>query len=332
MVDGFAGKTVLVTGATGFLGGALTQRLALEGASVRALARHPERRDFLRQLDSVEVVKGDVTQPEHLAEVTIGCDIVFHLAASMSGSIEKQYRVNVEGTRNVARAASQANVGRLVHVSTIAVYAYRVSGDVTEDTPHNPGDDPYNITKAEAETVLQDVANKHGLPYIIIRPGMIYGPRSNMWTKTLFKLAKRRPTPFVGSGHGSAFPIYIDDVVDMMLVLATNPAAVGEAFHCTPDPSPRWREFLSAYSRLSGHQRWLPIPPIFFKLFATIVGLLARPQTQAKALPDLVSLSQRQVTFKMTKAHDLLGWQPKVDLQTGVERCVPWLREKGLLD
>jgi 2-alkyl-3-oxoalkanoate reductase len=322
----------LVTGATGFLGGALTHRLSYEGAHVRAIARCPERGDFLRPLNNVDVVKGDIGHLEQLTKMTEGCDIVFHVAAAMGGTIEKQHKTNVEGIRNVTQAALQGKVKRLVHVSTIAVYAYRVSGDVSEDTPHNPGDDPYNITKAEAENALEDIAIKQGLPYTIIRPGMIYGPRSNMWTKTMFKVAKRRPTPFVGSGHGSAFPIFVDDVVDMMLTLATHPTAIGEAFHCTPDPSPTWREFLSAYSQLVGHQRWLPISPLLVKLFAHTVGIVARPQTQAKSLPDIVNLTQRRVTFKMTKAHDLLGWQPKVDLQTGVERCLPWLREKGLLD
>jgi nucleoside-diphosphate-sugar epimerase len=332
VADSVAGKTVLVTGATGFLGGALTQRLASEGARVRALARRPEKGEFLRILNDVELVKGDIINPEPIVEIMNGCDIVFHAAASMAGSFKRQYITNVESTRKIGQVAIRAKVKRFVHVSTIAVYAYRVHGEVGEDTPFNPGDDPYNITKAEAENRLKEIASKDGLAYSIIRPGMIYGPRSNMWTRTMFNLAKRCPTPFVGSGQGSAFPIYVDDVVDMMLVLATHPSAVGEAFHCTPDPSPTWREFLSAYSRLAGHNRWLPIPPLLVKMCASIVGLIARPQTQAKALPDMVSLSQRQVTFKMTKARDLLGWQPTVDLPTGVQRCAPWLRDKGLLD
>lgn len=326
------GRNVLVTGATGFLGGALALRLASEGTRVRALARRPEKGVFLRDIQGVEMVQGDITDAEQLRDPFAGCDLVFHVAASTGGTLEKQRTNNVLGTRNIADAAAHAGVKRLVHVSTIAVYGYRLSGDVTEDMSHNPGDDPYNITKSEAELELREIASRHNLPYSIIRPGMIYGPRSNMWTKNLFTLAKHRPTPFVGDGNGSAFPIYVDDVTDMMVVLATHPAAVGEAFHCTPDPSPTWREFLSAYARLAGHQRWLSIPPFVFKALASVVSTFAKPQTQAKALPDLLFMSQQQLTFKMTKARDLLNWKPTTDLEAGVQKCVPWLREQGLLD
>jgi nucleoside-diphosphate-sugar epimerase len=325
------GRNVLITGATGFLGGALALRLASEGARVRALARRPEKGAFLRNVQGVEMVQGDITDAQQLRECFIGCDLVFHVAASTGGALEKQRKNNVLGTRNVAEAAAQANVGRLVHVSTIAVYGYRQTGDVSEDTPHNPGDDPYNITKSEAEQVLREVARGHGLAYSIVRPGMIYGPGSNMWTKNVFTLARVRPTPFVGHGHGSAFPIYVDDVTDLMVVLATHPAAVGEAFHCTPDPSPTWHEFLSAYARLAGHQRWLSIPRTVIRPFVSLVSTFAQPQTQAKALPDMLFMSQQRLTFKMTKARELLSWKPTVDLETGIQKCVPWLREQGLL-
>ncbi len=331
MVESLAGKRVLVTGATGFLGEALTRRLAAEEAHVRALARNAEKAARLRDVDGVEIVMGNIGNAHQMRDAAQGCEVAFHVAASTDGPIEKQRNNNVEGTRHVAEAAAQAAVKRLVHVSTIAVYGYRAHGDVTEEMPMNPGEDPYNITKAEAEIVAREIGVAHGLAYSIIRPGMIYGPRSNTWTGSLFRLARLRPTLFIGRGSGSAFPIYIDDVADMMLVLATHPAAAGKAFNCAPDPSPTWRELVGAYSRLAGHQRWLAIPPVLFRVFAQIVATFAKPKTQAKALPDMVSSVQQETTFKMTKARDLLGWQAKIDLQTGIERCAPWLREEGLL-
>jgi nucleoside-diphosphate-sugar epimerase len=326
------GRVVLVTGATGFLGGALAARLAAEGAQVRALARRPERGASLHGISSIQIVQGDITDVSQLREPFENCDYVFHVAASTGGPIEKQRRNNVLGARNVAEAAAQAEVKRLIHVSTIAVYGYRQQGDVTEATAHNPGDDPYNITKSEAERVVREVAAGQHLPFSIIRPGMIYGPRSKMWTKTLFNLAKRRPTPWLGNGNGSTFPIFIDDVLNMMMVLATHPSAVGEAFHCTPDPSPTWRDFLGAYARLAGHQRWLSIPPFPARVFAAMVSRFAKPETQTKALSDVVYMSQQRITFKMIKARELLGWTARVDLESGVHTCASWLREQGLLD
>jgi 2-alkyl-3-oxoalkanoate reductase len=326
-----AGKTVLVTGATGFLGGALVEQLSQEGVRVRALARNPQKTKRIEKLSGVEIVLGDMTDADAMHEAMRGCEIVFHSAAALGGPIATQRHMNVTGTHNVVHAAAAAGILRIVHVSTIAVYGYKQSGDVSEETPLNPGYDPYNITKAEAEFELQRVAQEKRLPYSILRPGMIYGPRSGMWTRTLFRLARVRPTPWLGSGDGSAFPIYVDDVVDLMMVLAKHPKAVSQTFNCTPDPSPTWREFLGAYARLAGHNGWLAFPPMLVSPFAAVIGALARPNTQLKELPNLLRLTQTKVTFKMAKARDLLGWQPKVDLQTGVERCAPWLREKGLL-
>jgi len=326
-----AGKTVLVTGATGFLGGALTERLVHEGVQVRALARNPQKAKRIENLPGVEIVQGDITHADALHEAVRGCEIVFHVAAALGGSIDVQRQMNTIGTRNIATAAAGAGVLRLIHVSSIAVYGYRQTDDVTEEIPLNPGHDPYNITKAEAEHELRSIAEEHRMPYCIVRPGQIYGPRSGLWTRTLFKLARIRPTPWLGKGDGSAFPIFVDDVVDLMLVLAEHPNAVSMAFNCTPDPSPTWRAFLGEYSRLAGHQGWLAFPPRLVYPFAGLIGALARANTQAKELPNMIRLTQAHVTYKMTRARDVIGWEPKVDLRTGVERCAPWLREKGLL-
>src|SRR5215207_5245192 len=122
-----AGKTVLVTGATGFLGGVTARRLAQDGARVRALARSPERAKYLRDCENIELVYGDITQPETLQPIMDGVDTVFHTAVDY-GSMERQRAVNVEGTRNLANAAADAGVRRLVHVSSIAVYGYALSG------------------------------------------------------------------------------------------------------------------------------------------------------------------------------------------------------------
>jgi nucleoside-diphosphate-sugar epimerase len=326
-----AGETVLVTGATGFLGGALAMRLAKEGARVRALARRPAKGHFLLENPHIEIMQGDITDAARMREVVKGCTVVFHVAAALGGDIQHQRRMNAGGTQNVTQAAGEAGVQRLVHVSTISYYGYGASGNVTEDTPPTPVHDPYPISKREAETALRESAARYNLPYSIIRPAMIYGPRSSMWTGNLFKLAKRRPTIFLGDGSGSAYPIFVDDVVDLMVVLATHPQAAGETFNCAPDPSPTWRTFLGAYSQLAGHQSWLGISPALVKPFVNAAALVARPETQMKDLPNMMRQGMEQVTYKMTKARDVLGWSAQVDLQTGIQRCLPWLREQGLL-
>src|SRR5262245_18068680 len=282
------GKAVLVTGATGFLGGALATRLARDGAHVRALARRPESSHPLLATPGVEIVRGDVTDGARMHDVIRGCHVAFHVAGVLNGSITTQRRVNVGGTQAVLEAAAEARVARIVHVSSAGAYGFGGRGDLSEDVPLEPGHAAYGVTKAEAEVVVRTVARAQGLEHSIVRPGMIYGPGSRVWTDAAFKVARRKPTVFPGDGSGSIPTIYVDDVVDLMTVLAVHPAAAGETFNCTPDPSPTWREFLGAYAALAGHDRWRALPVAPLRLVARLVAAVAPDDTRLKDLPQVI--------------------------------------------
>ncbi|MFW5748638.1 MAG: NAD-dependent epimerase/dehydratase family protein [Chloroflexota bacterium] len=323
-------QTVLVTGATGFLGGEIARRAAAQGAHVLALARRPDRDRYIKDVPGISVIMGDITDRDHTRTLMAGVDYVIHAAAALGGSLEAQSTVNIHGTYNVARAAAECGVKRLVHISTIAVYGYRVREDVTEETPCDPGADPYHITKVGAERTVVDIGYQYGLNYAIIRPGMIYGPRSVTWTRSMFRLVKRGPI-WLGSGGGSAYPVHVSDVADLALLAAEHPAAQGEAFNCTPDPSPTWREFLGAYAELIDRKRWIGVPPFLLRAGAPVISMLSPAHAQAKDLKDLVPFILDHHTYRMDKAAERLGWSPQVDLKAGVQSCVPYLKEKGLM-
>ena len=332
----FKDKAVLVTGATGFLGGALCLRLAQEGAKVRGLARSPEKGAFLQPNDNITLLEGDITHADRLHPLLEGCDYVFHTAAG-GKTLAQRRAINVTGTRNVMEAAIAANVQRVVHVSTIAVYGYGVYTDlhldeITETQPLQPGNDPYAVTKAEAETVVRELGRTHALPFSIIRPGAIYGPRSKNWTVREFQRAKAPPIIGIGQGRGAIPAIYIDDVVALCLVLATHPATGGEAFNATPDPAPTWREFLEGYARMAGHTRWLGIPSGLAMVLAKGVERLAPPASIAKDAPALIGfMDTHYLNYKTTKAQELLGWQRQFSLEQGLTECERWLRAQKLL-
>lgn len=328
-----AGKHVFVTGATGFVGGALASRLLAGGARVRALARSTSSATFLEnKKKGIEIVQGDITDARRMLELVKGTDFVMHVAGAMRGDLEHMRLINIVGTHNVVEAAAASKVRRIVHVSSVSVYGFGLKGDVNEEMGLSPSRDAYAQTKAEGERVIREVAKTHNLSYSIIRPGNMYGARSDMWTKGMFKLAKRKPTIFLGNGTGTIPVIYIDDIVDLMVVLATHPAADGEAFNATPDPTPTMRQFIGAYSKLAGHQQWLGLPLWPLRLLARTASLIAPASSALKEMPGMLEyFTSANVTYKMNKADSLLGWKTTTALESGVHETAPWLRELGLL-
>ena len=325
----FSSSRVLITGATGFLGGKLVHLLLDQGATVRVIARTPEKAAALAERGA-QVMQADLTDANSLRQAAQGCDLVFHVAVDYT-SYAKQVAVNVDGTRNLALASVDAGVKRFVHVSTAAAYGSLIRGDVYEDQPLYPAAYPYSITKAQGERELLNIAARTGLPYTIVRPGMIYGEHSPTWTDLLFSIAQRTPTFWLNDGSGSAHLIHIDDVVNLLVICATHPAAVNQIFHCTPDPAPSWREVFTHYAALADQQpKIVSLKPIA-SIAAGIAMLVSPPISMGRELPDLLELISTQVTFKMTNARDLLGWSPHIALADGIASCRDYLRTKGLL-
>lgn len=327
-----AGKTVFVTGSTGFLGGALVRRLASEGAHVKALARRPNRDAGIRHYANVEIVAGNITNREQIEAVMLGSHIVYHTAVSY-GNLEEQRRVNVEGTRNVVVAAANTGARRVVHVSSIAAYGYSYRGEVSESMPLNPSQEAYSLTKAEAEKVVRSTAHATGIAFSIARPGGIYGPHAGLWTRQLFRLATRSPRIFVGHGEGYVPFIYVDDLIDLLVLMGEHPHAEGSAFNAVYDPPHTWREILDAYAELAGKadMRWIAIPPAVLRPFVGVAGLVAPRHSTARTLPEMLGFLEGAPIYHTDLAREMLNWEPKVSLGEGVRRCVPYLREKGLL-
>lgn len=319
------GKTVLVTGATGFLGGALVRHLVTEGANVRAMVRRPNRDRDIRGLPNVAQVQGDLSQPHTLRGAVRGCAVVFHTAVSY-GSYDEQRQVNVEGTRQLALACADEGVARFVHVSSVAAYGYAVRGRVDENTPLAPAQEPYSITKAHAERALREVGAERGLSYSIVRPGGIYGAGSGLWTRTMFNIARRRPLLFIGDGTGNVPLVYVDDLTRLLALCAVHPAAQGEAFNAVYDPPHTWRAFLSAYADLVGGRRWLGVPFAPLWAVARLIAFFAPKPSPYATLADVLAYGRSNVSFSCQKAQRLLGWQTSVTLEEGVALCLPYLQ------
>ena len=322
---------MLVTGGGGFLGGALARRLATDGVQVRALIRNRAKADYITDVAGITLVDGDLENEISLRKAVEGCAVVFHVAAALGGTPELQARVNVEGTRLLATAAVNAGVKRFVHVSSIAIYGFTDLPDlITEDTPPSPSQFAYSATKRAGESILKLVSAQTDLPYTIIRPGMIYGSRSQPWTVSMFKLASLPVLPFFGDGRGHVGAIHVDDVVSMCVLAADHPAAVNQAFNCAADPGVTWREYLMGYAKMSGHHRWLGIPVWLVRGLLPLIKLLTPSGSLIKDMPAALNHHLRPITYTTAKAREMLGWQAEWDIPSGLADAEKWLREQGL--
>ncbi len=319
-------KTVLITGATGFIGGRLATVLATDhGAAVTATGR--TFRDQSLTALGVRTEVCDLQDTGRLQQILPGHEIVFHLAAWLPRRNEdaaNAHTINVEATESLVRTAAAAGCKRVVVVSSVAAYGLPDHDVITEDSPLDTEQrDPYGRTKALAELVARRVADEVGIELAVVRPGMVYGPGSAGWTVGMFNLVKKGVPVLFGTG-GHAYPVYVDDVVDMLARCGGRPEAAGEAFTCV-DHSIGWPEFFAYYARMADRPaRKVPV---------TVARLIA---VSAEFLPLDIPLTRdqlrqylRDLEFPTDKANRLLDWQVSVPLDEGMRRSEQWLRETG---
>ncbi len=326
--DNLTGKRILVTGATGFIGGHLARRLHQEGAHVLALERTPGKGDSLRKL-GIEVVQGDIIDHVRMESIiNDNVQIVMHIAAWLNPNKNPDNAsvVNVEATRRLAEISAAANIERFVYTSSVAVYGLHGDRDVDEGAELKPYGDTYGDTKIQSEEMLHQVARQTGLDYAIVRPGMVYGPGSPGWTIRMADMARRGVFPMVNHGRGTAPVIYIDDLVELLVLCATHPNAVGRVFNGVGDGPITLAEFFSGYMAMIPTRRALYMPGWLARILLTV----ANPFTWR----NLKYLYNQFVGTGWTsnqQAKQLLGWQPRVTLEEGLKCSELWLRDEGLI-
>ncbi len=328
------GKTALVTGAAGFVGGWLARRLAVEeGVRVRGLVQPGQRADWLRDV-GIELVEGDIRDADRMRQVAAGCDLIFHLAAwvEQPPKAEVAWATNVDGTQNLLAAATDAV--RFVHISSIMVYGAVPCGEVDEDHPFgtwHPKLEPYGASKIEAERCVFRAFQEAGVPSAVIRPSNVYGPRAGNWlARALQRMRDGRPV-LIGGGCGFAHPVYVENLVDGIVLAARREEAVGQAFNISDGIAMTWRDFYTRYGRLIGcRPRSIPT--------AVAYGLAIAREARGRVtgrVPSLTRSLVRQVIgrpmYSIEKARRLLGYEPQVDFEEGMRRIEAWYRSGGSL-
>ena len=319
---------VFITGAAGFIGRALADRYRADGHEVRGV-------DLVAD-PPAGIVEGDVGVAGDWQRHAEGCDLVIHTAAMVSFRLEDKpgtWRANVLGSLNALEAAEQGGAKRFVHFSSVTVFGFEFPDGVTERYPVRPTGVPYPDTKIAAEQVVLQAHAEGRIPCTIIRPGDVYGPRSRPWAVMPVELIKSRQVVLPAMGRGIHSPVYVDNLVDGVVLAAASDRAVGQVFTIA-DPEPRMTmaDFFGCYADALG-MKLMKAPTRAAQVGAAgawAFGRLTR-QEDINVHPRGALYFTRTGMYSSEKARDVLGWEPEVSFDEGMKRTLDWLRSEGYL-
>src|SRR5713226_101518 len=324
---------VLLTGATGLLGGHLLQELQQRGEHIRALVLPVENAEKLNE-QRVEVVRGDITDAKSLAPAVKDIDIVFHLAGMMGVNRPlADYRlVNVIGSENLYRAAQAAGVRRFVHTSSHTVYGLGYGRFLTEKDALRPDPDPYSITKAEGDRLIRRLMLKSDMETVIIRPGTFFGPGDRLHYGRIAQRMKNGKGVIIGGGDNALPFCYVTDVVQGFLLAAYHEKAPGNVYNISNDRPLTQQEMFEAIADDTGGKhptRRLPYLPLYYGgIVAEKVAHMTRTRPLVTRLGVMMFGTDNR--HSVEKARSELGYEPRVDIREGIRLAAAWFNAGGM--
>lgn len=321
---------ILITGGNGLLGRHLVRALQERGYGVRVLVLPGEDASWLDER-GVMLHRGDVRRPETLTAPMSGVEAVLHLAGMMGvwRQMADYYAVNVTGTENVCRAAL-VEAARVVHVSSWTVYGMALGEPVDEQHPLTPFREPYAVTKAAGDMVVQRMIAEDHLPAVIVRPGTFFGPGDRLHFGRMADRLRAGKGVIVGSGDNALPFVYVSDVVQGLLLALEHERAVGQAYNITNDRPLTQKQFLHAIARETGAsppRLHVPYRALYAAGYvAEVVGKVTRSRRQPVVTRLGVKLFGTDNRHAIDKARRELGFRPKVGLDAGVRLTAAWYR------
>ena len=322
-------QRILVSGASGFIGSNLSRALMAKGYSVIAQYRRAQPPPHLLalQAEGAKLIRADLCQPDSCSPLVKGVDVLIHVAALASdwGSYEAFYEANFKTTVNLCQAALQAQVKRLVYISSITVHGFGNHLDSTEEGPYYPLQFPYPRTKKMAEDYVLSL-NQKGFSTVVVRPGNVYGPGDTTTFYPMFRYIQKGFMGYVAGGKTLTCPIYIDDLVaGIMLAMETEKAA-GEIYNLTSGEKVSWREVVDfLYQELKVAKKPLS-SPVWLSLFLAYIyvffyRLLGIPKAPPLT-PYRIKQAAHNYSFSIAKASRELGFKPKTNWQVGMQKTI----------
>ena len=325
----------LVTGATGFVGSAVTRQLLARGDAVRVLSRAESDQTNIRDLD-VEVVVGDLLKPETLRDAVEGCDGVFHVAADYRLWVrnpELMFRANVDGARAIVDAAVSAGVERIVYTSSVAVLGNVPGKAADEETPVTYADmiGPYKQSKFRAEEAVRQLIEEKGAPVVIVNPSTPIGPRDVKPTPTgrvIVEAASGKMPAYVDTGLNV---VHVDDVAAGHL-LAFDNGSVGERYILGGDDMPL-ADILAIVARQTRRRPpSIKIPHGAVMPIAYLAEAWTRMMGEDEPFVTVegVRMARKKMFFNSARAERELGYTHRPADQA-LNDAVTWFRDNGYL-
>jgi nucleoside-diphosphate-sugar epimerase len=331
----FAGKSVLVTGATGFTGRLVTRKLLESGASVRAIARQSSKLGDLEGLD-IEWFRGDVFDPETVGNAAKDVQYIFHLAAAFREEKPNDdvYRaIHVESTKLLAESVvGKENFECFVHVSTVGVHGHIEVDRADEEYRFAPGDG-YQRTKLEAELWIREYADANNLPYSVVRPGPIFGP-GDMRLLKLFRMVSKGYLLMIGKGKGIYHLVHIEDLSNIILLAGITPAARSQVMIAANDDPISIQDMAKTIAEIINVKklRTIRLPLFPFYLASDICKIICTPLgIEPPIYRRRVDFYTKDRKFDNSKVKRLLDYEFTYDNQRGIEDTANWYMQNDLL-
>lgn len=330
-LENLAGRTVFVTGASGFLGSRTVAALAANGCTVRAFVRSSSRIDHLR-LSDVDIFYGDVADSESLKAAFDGVDYVIHAAADTAGTAEGGRLGTIQGTRNILDCCAAFKVRKLVYISSCSVYGVAACKDgelVDENTPLEHASEQrgaYSWAKLEAEKLVTDFMAQEGTPVVCLRPGTIYGSGGAVYTPLMgFSLANRL-FAVIGSGESVLPLVHIDNLVAAVIASLTNEKSNGRIYNVVDTDRVNKKRYMDELV-----SKMYPGSLSFYLPYTLLYSLVRLQEKLCKAIqlePLLtcyrLDVSQKPVIYDVTRILRELNWQPVVSFEEAVTNLIEY--------
>jgi nucleoside-diphosphate-sugar epimerase len=318
---------IFVTGATGFIGAHFVERALAAGHQVAGLYRSVDaaKRELVSLLTyrGANLAQGDILEPHTYQHLLRGADCVCHFAAAFkeSGYSEEDFqRVNVTGTETVLRAAANAGVRRFVLCSTAGIYGQQLPGLTDESATPRPWN-AYERSKHAAEHRVSTLAPQCDMEFVIVRPTVVYGPRDDRLLK-LFRSAARGQFPLFGTGRGRRHMVYVTDVAEAFLLACTQRSARNQEMIIAGPEAVALREMLDTLASVMHRRSFgprLPLAPMML-LAALVEDLCKLIAVKPPIYRRRMGFYRSDAAFDCSRARQLLGWTPRVDLREGLRR------------